>query len=58
MGGRLHAESVGALATGEGPESVARATLFLMAQVTLESGRALLSHARSQASQSLTEVLS
>ena len=45
-------------APAKGPESMARATLFLMAQVTLESGRVPLSRARSQASRSLTEVLS
>jgi hypothetical protein len=58
VGGRLRAGSVGADRIGERLESVPRATLFLMAQVTLESGRTPLSRARSQASRSLTEVLS
>ena len=54
----MRTDSVGADRVGERLESVARATLFLMAQVTLERRRELLSRVRSQASQSLTEVLS
>lgn len=45
-------------APAKGPEFMARATLFLMAQVTLDSGRAPLSGARGQARRSLNEVFS